>query len=92
MEKAPKKSRLKIRCSGQARELLDKAATYARFSVSEFVLSRALAAAEEVIQANQAITLRPEDFLAFLDALDGPHQPNPALERAFGRYAKQVLR
>jgi uncharacterized protein (DUF1778 family) len=92
MEKAPKKSRLNIRCRGHARELLDKAATYARVSVSEFALSRALVSAEEVIRAHEAITLRPEDFLAFLDALDGPHQPNPALERAFERHANQVLR
>lgn len=92
MEKATKKSRLTIRCSGHARELLDKAATYARLSVTEFVLSRALASAEEVIQANEAITLRPDDFQAFLDAFDGPHQPNPALEKAFERHANQVVR
>ena len=40
---AVKHSRLNIRCDSRAREILDKAATYTHVSVSEFVLSRALA-------------------------------------------------
>lgn len=92
MESATKESRLNIRCSSHARALLDKAATYARVSVSEFVLSHALASAQELVEANEAITLRPEDFQAFLDALDASAQPNPALEKAFERHANQVLR
>ena len=47
-----KESRLHIRCDDRARQLLDKAATYARVSVSEFVLSHALASAERVVQAD----------------------------------------
>ena len=57
-----KESRLNIRCDVHARELLDKAATYAHVSISEFVLSHALASAEKVVQANENITLQPEDF------------------------------
>ena len=45
-----KESRLNIRCDVHARELLDKAATYANVSVSEFVLAHALASAEKVVQ------------------------------------------
>jgi uncharacterized protein (DUF1778 family) len=87
-----KESRLNIRCDVHARELLDKAATYAHVSVSEFVLSHALASAEEIVQANENMTLKPEDFHAFLAALDTPIQPNPALKKAFERHAKQVSR
>ena len=87
-----KESRLNIRCDVHARELLDKAATYAHVSVSEFVLSHALASAEEIVQANEIMTLKPEDFHAFLAALDTPIQPNPALKKAFKRHAKQVSR
>jgi len=36
---ANKESRLNIRCNTHARELLDRAATYAHMSVSEFVFS-----------------------------------------------------
>lgn len=87
-----KESRLNIRCNGHARELLDKAATYAHVSVSEFVLSHALASAGKVVQANESITLKPEDFRAFLAALDAPAKANPALKKAFKRHAAQLAR
>ena len=85
-----KESRLNIRCDNRARQLLDKAATYAHVSVSEFVLSHALASAEEVVQAHESITLTPKDFQAFLTALDAPAKSNAALKRAFKRHAEQV--
>ena len=87
-----KESRLNIRCDVHARELLDKAATYAHVSVSEFVLTHALASAEQIVLANENITLKPEDFHAFLAALDTPTQPNPALKKAFKHHAEQVTR
>ena len=87
-----KESRLNIRCDLRARELLDKAATYAHVSVSEFVLSHALASAEQVVQANESITLKPEHFKAFLAALDESARPNAALKRAMKRHAEQVRR
>lgn len=89
---AVKESRLNIRCDGRARELLDKAATYAHVSVSEFVLSHALASAEKVVQANENVTLQPEDFHAFLAALDAPAQANPALQKAMERHDEQIVR
>jgi uncharacterized protein (DUF1778 family) len=87
-----KESRLNIRCDSRMRELLDKAATYSHVSVSEFVLSNALASAEKVVQANERITLKPEEFQAFLAALDAAAKPNAALRRAFERHEDQVLR
>jgi len=89
---ALKESRLNIRCDVRARALLDKAATYAHVSVSEFVLSHALSSAEKVVQAHESITLKPEDFQAFLVALDAPAEPNRALMDAFSRHAGQVAR
>ena len=87
-----KEHRLHIRCDKRARQLLDKAAGYAHVSVSEFVLSHALASAEQVVQAQESITLTPKDFQAFLAALDAPAKPNAALKRAFKRHAEQVRR
>jgi len=87
-----KEGRLHIRCDKRARRLLDKAAGYAHVSVSEFVLSHALASAEQVVQAQESITLTPKDFQAFLAALDAPAKPNAALKRAFKRHAEQVRR
>ncbi len=89
---AAKECRLNIRCDGHARDLLDRAATYAHVSVSEFVLSHALASAEKVVQANECITLKPRDFQAFLTALDTPVKPNAALKKAFKAHAEKVSR
>ena len=89
---ANKDSRLHIRCDERTRQLLDKAAGYARVHLSEFVLSRAIAAAERIVQEQESITLRVEDFQAFLAALDAPDGPNTALQRAVERHAEQVER
>ena len=85
-----KDTRLHIRCDQEVRRLLDKAAAYAHMSVSEFVLKNAVEQAQSVVQANEAITLSQPVFAAFLDALDAPPQPAPALQRAFARHAEQV--
>ena len=87
-----KKKRLQIRCDERARQLLDKAATYARVSISEFVLSHALASAEQVMQAHESITLTPKDFQAFLAELDRPAKPSTALKRAFKRHSANAGR
>jgi len=85
-----KDSRLNIRCDAHTRDLLDRAAAYAHVSVSEFVLKHALATAEEIVQQHESITLKPEDFKAFLAAVDAPSKPNAALKRALKRHAEQV--
>ena len=87
-----KESRLNTRCDMRTRALLDKAATYAHVSLSEFVLSQALATAEKIVQAHENITLPPDDFQAFLDALDTPAAASPALLKAFKRHKEQVLK
>jgi uncharacterized protein (DUF1778 family) len=85
-----KESRLNIRCDSHTRQLLDKAAGYAHVTISEFVLSHALASAERIVQTHESITLKPKDFEAFLAALDTPAKPNAALKRAFKRHADQI--
>lgn len=87
-----KENRLNIRCDSYTRQLLDKAANYSRVSISEFVLSHALASAQQVVQEHESITLKPKDFEAFMAALDAPAKPNAALKRAFKRHADQVRR
>ena len=87
---AIKQSRLNIRCDMRTKALLDKAATYAHLSLSEFVLSQALASAEKIVQANENITLNPDDFQAFLTALDAQPEPNLAFQNAFKRHSEQV--
>lgn len=90
MNSLTKDTRLHIRCDQEVRRLLDKAAAYAHMSVSEFVLRNAVEQAQTLVQQHEAITLSQQDFTAFLDALDAPVQPAPALQRAFARHASQV--
>jgi uncharacterized protein (DUF1778 family) len=85
-----KDTRLHIRCDQDVRRLLDKAAAYAHMSVSEFVLRNAVEQAQSVVQTHEAITLSQHNFDAFLEALDAPAMPAPALQRAFARHTKQV--
>lgn len=87
-----KESRLNIRCDTYTRQLLDKAASYSHVSISEFILTNALASAKRVVREHEAITLKPKDFEAFLAALDTGAKPNAALKRAFKRHASQVRR
>lgn len=87
-----KESGLHIRCADRARQQLDKAATYAQVSVSEFVLSHALASAEQVVQAHESITLTLKDFQAFLSALDRPGKADAAPKRAFKRHSANAGR
>jgi len=82
--------RLKIRCDEQTQALLDRAAGYARVTLSEFVLSRAVEAAEHVVRERKSITLQQADFTAFLAALDKPTEPSPALLKAAERHAAGV--
>ncbi len=91
MENSVKESRLNIRCDIRAHELLHKAATYAHVSVSEFVLYHALASAEKLVQEHENITLHPDDFQAFLTALDAPAKPNAALKAAFKRHTENTV-
>ena len=90
MSSMTKDTRLHIRCDQEVRQLLDKAAAYAHMSVSEFVLRNAVEQAQSVVQQHEAINLSQHDFAAFLDALDAPAQPAPALQRAFARHNEQV--
>lgn len=85
-----KNARLIIRCDHRARRLLDKAASYAHLSVSEFVLFHALASAEQVVRAHGPFTLTLKDFQAFLKAVDAPAKPSAALKRAFRRHAENI--
>lgn len=85
-----KDTRLHIRCDQEVRHLLDKAASYAHMSVSEFVLRNAVEQAQSLVKSHEALTMSQRDFAAFLEALDTPALANPALQRAFKRHAERV--
>jgi uncharacterized protein (DUF1778 family) len=83
-----KDERLQLRLDAHAKNRLQRAASYRHKTVSQFVLTTALEAADEVIRENEIVTLSNPDWKLFFDALADPPAPNPALVQAFERYRK----
>jgi uncharacterized protein (DUF1778 family) len=81
-----KGQRVSLRIDAECKRTLERAAGYTGSSLSDFVITRALAAANEVIQARETVTLSARDWDAFLDALANPPSPNANLERALLRH------
>ena len=83
-----KDDRLQVRLDAESKAVLQRAASYRRKTVSQFVLATALEEAERVIRENEAVTLSGPEWKAFYDALTNPPAPNAALREAFARYKK----
>lgn len=83
---AIKSERVSLRIDAESKRALERAASYTGSSLSDFVITRALAAAKEVIQAREMVPLSGRDWEAFLDALVNPPAPNANLERALRRH------
>jgi uncharacterized protein (DUF1778 family) len=83
---AAKSERVSLRIDAESKRALERAASYAGSSLSDFVITRALAAANEVIQSREAVVLSGRDWDAFLDALANPPAPNASLKRALRRH------
>ena len=73
--------KLDLRLTLSAKRVLQKAASAARRSVSEFVLESALARAEETLPDRQGFGLNTHQWEAFQAALDAPPSPAPRLAR-----------
>ena len=87
-----KQERMHIRLDTLTKQKLERAATYAHKSLSEFVLGQALHAADEVIHEHETLTLNEADWGVFLNALENPLQPSAKLNRAFAEHKKSVQR
>ena len=85
-----KHERMHLRLDARSKRKLERAAAYEEMSVSRFVLSNAVAAAERVIEAREHIVLTATDWDAFHDALLNPPAPNTALRRAAYRYRERL--
>ena len=64
-----KQERMHTRLDSLSKQKLERTATYAHKSLSEFMLGRALQAANEVIHEHETLTLKEADWEVFLDAL-----------------------
>lgn len=85
-----KQQRMHIRLDTFSKQQLEKAASYSHKSLSEFVLSQALTAAEQVISEHEQISLSAADWDLFLNALENPPPRNNKLKRAMQRHQKSV--
>lgn len=83
IQRSTRTEKLDLRLSKSAKQTLQAAATFARKSVSEFVLETALSEAEERLADRKIFSLNEKKWEAFIAALDAPPQRKPRLERLF---------
>ena len=86
-----KHERVHLRLDSRSKRKLERAAAYEQTTVSQFVLTNAVAAAERVIDARERVVLPATDWDAFHDALLDPPAPNAALRRAARRYRERLV-
>jgi uncharacterized protein (DUF1778 family) len=79
---ARKRLRVNLRIDAGGKRTLERAAAYAGSTLSDFVLSNALAAASEVIRARETIALSSKDWDVFFEALIDPPEPSEQIRQA----------
>ncbi|GHU09923.1 hypothetical protein AGMMS50225_12110 [Betaproteobacteria bacterium] len=82
--------RINLRLQHGAKRALERAASFEGKTVSNFILSSALASAEKTIREHDVMRLNAQDSEAFFDALDKPVRFNKKLLAAFGEYEQRV--
>lgn len=85
-----KRDRMHLRLDAATKRKLERAAAYAQKSVSDFVLSQAVEAANEVLKAHDQHVLSTADWETFCKALDRPPKPNRALKQGFRWYRSKA--
>ena len=85
-----KHARVHLRLDGRSKRTLERAAAYEEMTMSRFVLSSAIAAAERVIESREKVVLPATDWDAFHDALLNPPEPNAVLKAAARRYHERI--
>ena len=78
-----KETRIEMRASQAQREILDRATATCGLSMTDFVLNAALERAGEVLEQNNKITLKNEEFDHFMAVCNEAREPNQALKDAF---------
>lgn len=81
-----KNERMSLRIDTESKRMLERAAACAGSNLSDFVITRALAAAREVIRDRESFALSDRDWDAFFAALEDPPEPAENLIRALRRH------
>jgi uncharacterized protein (DUF1778 family) len=85
-----KSERVQLRLDARSKRKLERAAAFSEQTVTDFVLSNALDAADRMLAEHEVVTLSDPDWEIFLDALVNPPVPNPALESGFRWYREHA--
>ena len=81
-----KRDRMHLRLDAASKRRLERAASYANKSVSEFVLANAIEAAEKIIGEHERMVVSDRDRDVFFEAILNPSEPNKALRDAMKWY------
>lgn len=84
-----KESGIDLRLSQEQKKTLEKAAALMGLSVSSYVLSHSLAAANKDIATHETLVLSERDRDLFLSLLENPPKPCEALKSAMQEYQDQ---
>lgn len=82
---AAKSARLNVRLTPVEESFLRAAAKASGQTVTEFLMTTALAHAHEVLADQNDLVLAPHDWDEFVALLDAPVEPDPQLVELFGR-------
>ena len=85
-----KAERLEARISHELKMRLQLAAELRGSTLTDFVITSAQEAANEVIREHNIIKFSTQDSRAFVNALFNPPKPNKKLKTAYLNYKKEV--
>ena len=85
-----KSERLEARISPENKELFQRAADIQGRTLTDFVVSSLVSAANQIIQQNEIMVLSRKDQEIFVEALLTPPEPSEKLRLAAQRYKKNI--
>jgi uncharacterized protein (DUF1778 family) len=84
-----KEKRIDLRVSQEQKELLERAADLRGMSLSTYVLSHCLPAAQAELEVHQKLVLSDRDRDLFLELLANPPKPEKALVEAMRKFQEE---
>ncbi len=85
-------SRLNFRLPFEVKEKVERAATVAGVTVTDFAINALVNSAEEILNKHQTRTLSDRDRDLFLAMLDNNQKPNEALKKAVKAHKKLITK
>lgn len=79
--KSRKEDRIELRATAAQKRILQEAADATHADLSQFVLQTSLAEAEVILSSRTRFVLQEDQWNRFVEALDAPPTPRPALHR-----------